>query len=87
MIGQWTITAEVTRRTPGRHAQPAGFDEIDSRCDLGNDTHDRFELTSISSRVVVEQHDLRATLLSLSAALADHDTLRSRRSRPSHDTM
>lgn len=87
MLGQRSVAPEITRRPASRHAQPARFDEIDPRGDVGNGSHDRFELASITGWIVIEEHDVRTPLLRLPTALADHDAFSRSRSRARHNTM
>ena len=87
MFGIRPVTTEVARRTTSGDAQPARFDQVDSRRDLGNGAHDRFELAGITRRVVVEEADEWAALLRLAAALPDHDPLVGRCRRSGHDPI
>ena len=74
-VGQRRVTTEVARRPERPQADPPRFDDVETWRDLGDDTDQRLELASITVGVVVDQSDVGATSLSLTAALADDDAL------------
>jgi hypothetical protein len=72
MLSHRNITAEVLRWPSCRQADPSGFDHIKSRRYLGNSTDYRLKFARISSRIVIDQFDLRTPTLRLAPTLSDH---------------
>ncbi len=67
------VAAVVTRRPAGFDAQPPRLDDLQSRGQLVDGAHHRFELTGIAISVVVEEHRFGTALLGHAATLSDSD--------------
>ena len=71
-VGEGAIAAEVPSRPTCQQADPAGFDHVETRGQLGDGTHDRLELAGVTVGVTIDQRQVRTASLRLPTALADH---------------
>ena len=73
-FGEALVAAEVARRSAGLEAQPPRLDDLQSRGQLVDGAHHRFEHAGVAIGVVVEEHRFGAALLGDPAALPDGHT-------------
>ncbi len=64
------VSTEVARRAASNQTQPTRLDDFQPRCHLGDRPDDRFELASVTTRVVVEYQQLGTCALCSAAACA-----------------
>ena len=87
LFGQPLVATEVARRAASAEAQPPRLDHLEAGGEPADGAHDGLERPGVPVGVVVEQHDVGATLLRLAPALADHHPVGCGRRRPGDDPV